>query len=119
MKKLKITLLGKTYEVLVEDMGEASEPSAYYAERTPMPTAVPLAPIESSVTTEVSAPMNGTVLEIAVSVGAEVNAGDRLLVLEAMKMKNTIPSPANGTVRQIFTHVGDNVSTGELLFILD
>ena len=119
MKKLKITLLGKTYEVLVEDMGEVNDPSAHYAERTPMPVTVPLAPIESNTATEVSAPMNGTVLEIAVSVGTEVSAGDRLLVLEAMKMKNTIPAPVNGTVRQIFTHVGDNVSTGTILFVLD
>ena len=120
MKKLKITVLGKTYEVLVEDMGEvAAEQQPVYAEHAATPPSVPLSPIERNTATPVSAPMSGTVVDIAVSVGSFVSANDTLLTLEAMKMQNTIPAPKDGTVREILVHVGDSVSSGAVMFIID
>ncbi len=61
------------------------------------------------------APMNGTVVELLVEKGAKVNAGDALLVLEAMKMQNTIVAPAEGIVTDIFFSAGELVSGGDEL----
>lgn len=118
MKKLKITVLGKTYEVLVEDMGEVSAEQPAYAERI-VPSSVPVPPVERNTTTTVSAPMSGTVTDISVAVGAGVTAGDPLLTLEAMKMQNIIPAPKDGVVREILVRKGDSVSSGTPLFIID
>lgn len=119
MKKLKITVLGKTYEVLVEDMGEVRESAPVTEHAVHTPQSVPLAPIEVAPPTEVSAPMSGTVSSLSVSVGSTVQAGETLLVLEAMKMQNTIPAPKDGTVRELFVRKGDTVSSGDALLILD
>ena len=64
---------------------------------------------------EFYAPMNGTVVEILVERGASVSAGDALLVLEAMKMQNTIVASEDGTVTEIFFSAGDLVSGGDEL----
>jgi len=61
------------------------------------------------------APMNGTVVEILVEKGASVSAGDALLVLEAMKMQNTIVATDDGTVTEIFFSAGDLVTGGDEL----
>ena len=118
MKKLKITVLGKTYEVLVEDMGEVSLDQTVYADHA-TPPSVPVPPVERNTAVTVTAPMSGTVMEITVSVGEEVKAGAPLLKLEAMKMQNIIPAPKDGTVREILVRKGDNVSTGATMFIID
>ena len=46
--------------------------------------------------------MPGMVLEIIINAGDKVNKGDNLLILESMKMENTIKSPFSGTVKEIF-----------------
>jgi glutaconyl-CoA decarboxylase len=62
--------------------------------------------------------MPGKVLKVAVSVGAAVNAGDLLLVLEAMKMENEIQAPSAGTVKEIKVSDGSPVNTGDVLVVL-
>ena len=118
MKKLKITVLGKSYEVLVEDMGDVTAEQTAYAEHT-APASVPVPPIERNTAITVSAPMSGTVIEITAAVGDTVQPGTPLLKLEAMKMQNIIPSPKEGTVREILVQKGDTVSTGAPMFIID
>lgn len=118
MKKLKITVLGKTYEVLVEDMGEVASEQTAYAEHT-IPRSVPIPPVERNTATTVSAPMSGTVTNIAVALATPVKAGDHLLTLEAMKMQNIIPAPKDGVVREILVRKGDSVSGGTPLFVID
>lgn len=118
MKKLKITVLGKTYEVLVEDMGEVTAEQPFYSEHI-VPPSVPVPPIERHTAVTVSAPMSGTVVEIAVAVGEAIQAGAPLLKLEAMKMQNVIPAPKDGTVREILVRKGDAVSNGTPIFIID
>lgn len=115
-KKLKITVLGKCYEVLVEDLGEITEAANMVTERAPQAA---VTPIDTPELTEVSAPMSGTILEIFAHVGDEVQAGDRLCLLEAMKMQNVIPSPVDGVIRQILTNNGDAVDSGELLITIE
>jgi len=63
--------------------------------------------------------MQGMVLEVAVSQGAEVKKGDLLLVLEAMKMENPIHSPVDGHVTEIYVDAGDVVQSGDVLLVVE
>lgn len=67
----------------------------------------------------VKAPMPGLVVEIIVSEGDQVKAGDTLLVLEAMKMQNEITAPASGTILNISVKPGATVNSGDDLLVLD
>ena len=69
----------------------------------------------SNVVKDVKAPMPGSILNIIVSEGAEVNAGDQLLVLEAMKMENVIKSPGEGKVSKIHVSEKENVEKNQVL----
>lgn len=70
---------------------------------------------KSNKTLEIKAPMPGLVLNVMVEVGQEVNKGDNLLILEAMKMENIIKSPSNGIVKKVQVSKGDKVEKNELL----
>ena len=63
----------------------------------------------------VVAPMHGKILEIAVEPGDRVNRGDRLLVIEAMKMQHVIVAPAAGAVADILQRAGVQVAAGDPL----
>lgn len=67
----------------------------------------------------VKANMQGMVLEIRTSRGAQVKKGDSLVVLEAMKMENPIHSPRDGTVTEIFVDAGDVVQAGDVLLVVE
>lgn len=64
---------------------------------------------------EVCAPMPGKIVNVIAKVGQEVNPGDPLLVLEAMKMQNTLTATIKGVVKEIHAKVGTTVSKDELL----
>ena len=61
----------------------------------------------------------GTVVKIFVNEGDSVNAGDPILVLEAMKMENEITSPKSGVVRKLNVRKGEKVETGDLLAVIE
>lgn len=63
----------------------------------------------------IKAPMPGLILEINVVVGQEVQEGDNLLILEAMKMENSFDSPRAGIIRSIAVVKGQAVDKGQLL----
>jgi acetyl/propionyl-CoA carboxylase alpha subunit len=65
------------------------------------------------------APMPGLVLRVLAEVGAVVTAGQPLLVLEAMKMEQTVSAPADGVVAELRAKAGEQVSTGQILAVLD
>ncbi|PID45268.1 MAG: 3-methylcrotonyl-CoA carboxylase [Proteobacteria bacterium] len=65
------------------------------------------------------APMPGAVVAVLVKAGDVVQAGDALLVVEAMKMEHTIVAPNDGTVKEIFYGVGDQVEDGDELLSLE
>jgi len=67
----------------------------------------------------VSAPMPGKISRINFAVGDEVQEGDVLLVMEAMKMEHTVSSPASGIVSSILFRVGDVVGDGALLAVVE
>ena len=62
--------------------------------------------------------MPGKIIEVKVSVGQAVKAGDTLLILEAMKMQNEIAAPADGTVKAINVTAGQSVKVRESLVVL-
>lgn len=64
---------------------------------------------------EIKAPMPGLILDINVSVGDEIKEDDPLLILEAMKMENSILSPRNGIIKFIGVAKGEAVDKGVLL----
>jgi biotin carboxyl carrier protein len=63
----------------------------------------------------VGAPMPGLILDVVVNEGDEVVKGDKLLVLEAMKMENIIKSPGSGKIKSIVVNKGDSVDSGQKL----
>lgn len=65
------------------------------------------------------APMPGTVAAVLVKPNQQVKAGEKLMVLEAMKMEHAITAPRDGTVKQVFFKVGDLVNEGAMLLELD
>jgi pyruvate carboxylase len=64
---------------------------------------------------EIGAPIPGLVTALAVSVGAKVEKGGKLLTLEAMKMQTTIYAPFSGVVDEIFVQNGDAVESKDLI----
>ncbi|HEX5096639.1 MAG TPA: acetyl-CoA carboxylase biotin carboxylase subunit [Acidimicrobiia bacterium] len=67
----------------------------------------------------VTAPMQGTIVKVLVEVGATVEAGQAILVLEAMKMENHINAEAGGTVAEVRVSAGDTVGTGDVLVVIE
>ncbi len=65
------------------------------------------------------APMPGTVVTVAVEQGAAVEAGQTVLVLEAMKMQHTVTAPTAGTVTEIDVRAGAQVAAGEVLAVVE
>lgn len=123
MKRYTITVNGTPYDVTVEEGGAAPSAAPVQSapapapKAAPAPAAKPAAPqAEGSV--KVEAPMPGTILDVKSSVGASVNAGDVLCILEAMKMENEIVAPQAGTVASITVNKGDSVEAGQIIVTL-
>lgn len=142
MKNFKFAINGNNYEVEIQSIeGNLAtievNGSAYKVEidrevkSTKTPTlvrslAVPSTDTEKSTvrtakptdrkgTGGIKSPLPGTVLEMHVKVGDQVKVGTKLLVLEAMKMENTINSDKAGTVTSVKVDKGDSVLEGDLL----
>ena len=130
MRKFRITVDGKPYDVTVEDMTDDAgtlypapsmtqqtiEPAAAPAAPAPAP-AVAAAPGASGPGDEVS-PLGGVVVSIDVSVGQAVSEGDKIVTIEAMKMKTAVIAHSSGTVSNIAVKVGDGVETGQVLLTI-
>ena len=69
--------------------------------------------------TNIEAEMAGTVFRIEIEVGAAVEAGDELLVLESMKMEIPIEAPVGGRVASVLVEEGQAVEEGDVLLVLD
>lgn len=120
--KYMVTLNGKQYEVIVERgtvTGTPAGDAPAAAPKTapapaPAPAAAP-APATPTGGETVAAPMPGTILDIRCSAGQQVQAGDILFILEAMKMENEICAPHDGTVGTVCVQKGASVQTGAAL----
>ena len=116
MRKFNIKVNGKAYEVEVDEVGGAPSAAPVVSAPAAAPAAAPAgvqaAPAGS---TEIKAPMPGTILSVAVSTGDTVKEGDVLCILEAMKMENEIKSTVSGTVAAVSVSKGASVNSGDLL----
>jgi acetyl-CoA/propionyl-CoA carboxylase biotin carboxyl carrier protein len=66
----------------------------------------------------VSAPMQGTIIKVNVEVGQSVEIGDTIVILEAMKMENSVRAERAGTVSAINVSAGDGVSNGDVVAVI-
>lgn len=125
-KKFRITVDGRQYDVTVEDMsetpsytipapGDMSVPTtSISAPAAPPPAASPGA---AGAGDEVS-PLAGVVIGIEVTPGQAVKEGDKVMTLEAMKMKTAVIAHHNGQVKNIAVKVGDAVEAGQVLLTI-
>jgi acetyl-CoA carboxylase biotin carboxyl carrier protein len=67
----------------------------------------------------VLAPLAGKVLQVLVEVGAKVEEDDELIVIEALKMENTVYAPSAGTVKEIKVKKGDSVADEAVLLVIE
>lgn len=128
MKKFRVLVNGSEYKVEIEELSDDTsipQPVAPVPKATPAPSTKPAAPTkptpakaEIATNGGITAPMPGTVLRIEVEVGATVNKGQTLLVLEAMKMENEIQAPADGKVQELNVAQGVSVNAGDTLIVL-
>ena len=125
-RRFNVYVGGQMYEVDVDPVGGASVAGvgAAVAQPSPQPAATPSADSATAATaaaegeTLVTAPMPGMLVSLAVEVGEQVSAGQPLLVLEAMKMQNTIPCPADGTVTSLPVAAGTQVTRDQVLAVV-
>ena len=115
MKNYTITVNGNVYDVVVEEGASTGAPVA--AKAPAAPKAAPKAPA--------AAPKaSGAAGSIKVEAGAagkifKVEAGDNIIILEAMKMEIPVVAPEDGTVASIDVAVGDTVEAGAVLATLN
>lgn len=129
MKKLRITVDGKTYEVEVEVLGSrivsaapvASTPApvaaAPVAPAAPAPAAPAAAPVAVSGDV-VACPLAAVIVSVNVKEGQQVKAGDLLVMLEAMKMNTPVNASSDGVVSKVYVSAGQSVQEGDPLVSL-
>ncbi|MGE3309380.1 MAG: biotin/lipoyl-containing protein [Limisphaerales bacterium] len=131
IRKLRVTVDGKSYDVTVEmdDEPSPARGTAPWPVAAPVPHVAPL-PVSgastgssSSATTsagpgDIPSPLAGRVTAIGVETGQEVKEGDHLLTLEAMKMNTFVMAPRAGKVSEIKVSVGSAVEEGQALIAL-
>lgn len=109
-------------EMVADFVAAKAEVTPKPAPAAPAPVAAPApapaaAPAGGAKT--VTAPLPGTVTKVTVKVGDKVNAGDTVLLMEAMKMENNITAEFGGTVKAILVEAGAQVQSGQALVELD
>ncbi len=133
----KVTVNGHLYEVKIEGGAAAgikplskASPATASSAASPVVSTSPAAGTNQATTpakdrsisqgeTGVPAPLPGTITEVVVSQGQSIKKGERLLVLESMKIGNDITSPQDGTVKEILISKGDVVQEDQILVIID
>jgi acetyl-CoA/propionyl-CoA carboxylase, biotin carboxylase, biotin carboxyl carrier protein len=68
---------------------------------------------------QVTVPMQGTIVKVLVEVGQEIEAGETVVVLEAMKMENNVNADKSGTVAEVRVQPGQSVGGGDIVVVID
>lgn len=115
-----VTVNGIPFEVEMKQPVKAGKQKVKLSgeQKESAPTATPTAtatPAAAASGKPVVAPLPGTINEIKVKVGDKVNAGDTVVILEAMKMQNNIEAETSGTITGINVNKGDAVMEGDTL----
>ena len=106
-KKVTVEIEGEKFEIAIKDeLDQVLEKMGFGLANNKQITAI-------------KAPMPGLVLEIAVINGQAVNEGDKILILEAMKMENCIVINSNAIIKRVAVSAGQSVEKGQLLVELE
>lgn len=118
---ISVSVNGQPYQVTIEPEGiEAVTPAGSVVPERPASEKSPPASAPAGLqVNEVTAPMPGNILDIAVRPGDEVRFGQPLCSLEAMKMKNAIRSPRDGVIATVEVTEGQTVAHGDVLFTFE
>ena len=117
-KTLKVKVNGADYDVQLDQAAPAAPAAAPAAtpapaQAAPAAPAAPVAPAAPAAGGEkVVSPLPGVIIEVSVKEGQPVIAGEKVAVLEAMKMENEISAPKAGTVTAIHVSKGDSILEG-------
>ena len=111
MKIYKVKVNGKVYEVELESVSEKEGTIAAPVQAAPV-QAAPAGGVA------VKAPMQGTIVKVNVSEGAQVKKGQCVAILEAMKLENEIVATADGVVKQVLVSKGQSVNNQQDLLII-
>jgi len=106
-KEVMIEVDGETFELVIKD------------ELDQMLDRMGFSTVSSKHIKEIKAPMPGLVLEVAVKEGQEVEEGEKILILEAMKMENSIMIHTNARIKRIAVSAGQAVDKGQVLVELE
>ena len=125
-RKFKISVEGRAYEVVVEELpheGVAPASNGFHTATAAVATASAVAapPAQarpSAAAGDEVAPLAGTVQSVEVMIGQTVAVGDKIAVIEAMKMKTEVHAKGAGKVVAIAVKTGDAVDTGGVLITL-
>ncbi|TNF89984.1 MAG: oxaloacetate decarboxylase, partial [Gammaproteobacteria bacterium] len=123
VESYRVSVNGTQYDVVVGP-GEAdissitpvsAQPAAAPAAAAPAPAAAAPAAVGG---TELKAPLAGSVIDILVSVGQQVNDGDPVMIVEAMKMETEVRANTSGSVQSIAVNKGDAIAADQLLMTI-
>ena len=120
VESYRVSVNGTQYDVVVGP-GDAdiSQISPVAAAPASTPAAAPApAPAASGGGTEIRAPLAGSIIDILVAVGQQVNEGDPVFIVEAMKMETEIRASASGTVQAIAVKKGDAITSDQHLMTI-
>ena len=105
---LKVTVEGEVFEVIVEKVEETNRPQTVEKER-------PIAPSTPKASKQLESPLAGKVASIEAQEGKQVEEGDPLITLEAMKMNTIVSSDRAGIIQRIHIKTGSTVQEKETL----
>jgi pyruvate carboxylase subunit B len=107
---------GQQYNVQIVD-GNASIQTT--APAAAAPVAASVAATSTSNANAICAELPGSVFKLVASVGDSVNAGDKIMILEAMKMEIDVVAPHNGKVTSIRVNINDKIEAGQVLAVVE
>ena len=124
--RLRITIAGNTYEADVEVLDEEETAAPYVPPPAPMYVPTISVPASAGAAFENDAsdgirrsPVTGLVIRVPVTAGQTVEAGELLLVVEAMKMETQVTAPRAGTVLKVQVEPGNSVKVNQPLIELE
>ena len=109
-----VTVNGAAYKVEMENAPAApAAPAAPVAQvKQEAPAAAPAKPAPAGAGKAITSPLPGVIIEVSVKEGQTVKAGQKVAVIEAMKMENEIQATSDGTVTAVLVNKGDSVLEG-------
>ncbi|OAA31050.1 hypothetical protein AT15_08735 [Kosmotoga arenicorallina S304] len=136
LKKYRVRVNGKEYLVEVEEIQNLQEvpASEEQGSTSGVQRTAPVRKVSSESIAEKTAqhkspehstggslisPMTGIILDVLVSAGDYVNKGDKVIVMEAMKMENSVLSDRDGVIKEVRVKKGDNINAGDIMIVFE